>query len=370
MTGAKDDNEADDHMQKLLRKIDDGSGTLSKSQVKKIASKLNEKLTSFLGFRHEKLDNAFDEMDPDAEGNISCESFLQWHNRWHPETPNQVEELVRHLFSELDIKKTGFLDRSGVGSLIVQLIERRNEASGMISLAGHKVFDVIEREGGDLIGVFAAIDVAHTGKVSVQDILRFFRKKGSGGTIELAESSRDILVESSSEEEHHEMGKRGTGMSHWDPMDLETNEARLKEHKRRLEIPISFDLGILFEGVNDHELPERLLATLRVERFDLGKVPKAASGLDNWRTKDGLTMIEMRKKITKQISKQLAKKTSFLTKDDRIISAMTTKANKPESPTLPSDANIQIPPKHTTKYHQIPPKESATFLPPEASFST
>eukprot|EP00941_MAST-03F_sp_MAST-3F-sp1_P002188 g2188.t1 len=64
---------------------EDHSGTLTKNEVGKLAKQMGENLTTL--FSHEKLDEAFAEMDPNKDGEVTIEEFIAWHHRTHPTEP-------------------------------------------------------------------------------------------------------------------------------------------------------------------------------------------------------------------------------------------------------------------------------------------
>ena len=82
----------------------DGSGALDKQEVAKLAAELGEKLTSVFGSK--KLDEAFAEMDPENDGEVSFEKFTGW---WTKQ--NQGSERKKELARDLVFKRDAFWAR-------------------------------------------------------------------------------------------------------------------------------------------------------------------------------------------------------------------------------------------------------------------
>ena len=75
-----------DRVRELFDQLDaDGSNSLDKREVRKLAALLGEKLTSFMGLRTKKLDAAFAEMDVRKAGAVTFEEFRTWWVKTHPE---------------------------------------------------------------------------------------------------------------------------------------------------------------------------------------------------------------------------------------------------------------------------------------------
>ena len=54
----------------------DGSGLLDKQEVKRLTTRMGEKLTTL--FNHKKLDDAFAQMDKDNSGGVGVDEFVAW----------------------------------------------------------------------------------------------------------------------------------------------------------------------------------------------------------------------------------------------------------------------------------------------------
>jgi hypothetical protein len=86
----------------LFRRADvDGSGYLSKSEVKALCKTLGHNLSSWSPFSR-KLARAFKSMDVDHDGRVSAEEFLRWHVREHPEEHRRSAEAAAALERKQD----------------------------------------------------------------------------------------------------------------------------------------------------------------------------------------------------------------------------------------------------------------------------
>ena len=92
-------------LREMFDRLDtDGSGALDKKEVGKLAAELGEKLTSVFGSK--KLDEAFAEMDPENDGEVSFEKFTGW---WTKQ--NQGSERKKELARDLVFKRDAFWAR-------------------------------------------------------------------------------------------------------------------------------------------------------------------------------------------------------------------------------------------------------------------
>ena len=143
----KETVETEEKIKELFNEMDkDHSNDLTKKEVRELAKKMGDKLTTL--FSHKKLDEAFAEMDPNNDGRVTLEEFINWHHRTHPTEPRHVYEQADFLFKQMDKDKSGKLDKDEIREL---LNLTGNKISGMFGIkksygSEHKTFDEILRE--------------------------------------------------------------------------------------------------------------------------------------------------------------------------------------------------------------------------------
>eukprot|EP00941_MAST-03F_sp_MAST-3F-sp1_P003921 g3921.t1 len=114
----------EERVRMLFDDIDeDGSGELDKNEVRLLAEKMGEKMTSFLG-GSKKLDEAFNEMDPNGDGTVTFDEFLEWYKRTHPADPEDFEAQIKYLFEQIDEDGSGELDKEEVAVMAAKMGEK------------------------------------------------------------------------------------------------------------------------------------------------------------------------------------------------------------------------------------------------------
>eukprot|EP00941_MAST-03F_sp_MAST-3F-sp1_P002157 g2157.t1 len=139
----------------------DHSGYLDKSEVKLLAEKLGDKLAGFLS--HKKLDKAFAEMDPNGDGKVTLQEFINWYHRQHPIEPHHVYDKVRRLFDEIDTDKSGYLEKSEVRKLLSEAGDRLTRRFSFKVSYG--------REGKSFDKAFGEMDHDGDGKINFAEFL-------------------------------------------------------------------------------------------------------------------------------------------------------------------------------------------------------
>ena len=136
--------EDDSEFREIFHRVDvDGSGTVDKVELEEVADELGERLSSVFSSR--QLDEAFEEMSPDEDGEVSFASFRHWwlrrrQEREEPEISfgafsvwywNRIaaeqeaeESRIRDLFQRIDADGSGQLDKSEVERLAAELGEK------------------------------------------------------------------------------------------------------------------------------------------------------------------------------------------------------------------------------------------------------
>lgn len=127
----------------LFNKIDaDGSGVLDKQEVAALAAELGAKLTGTFNKSSADLDEAFAEMDPDGDEEVTLQEFKawwyqkndppvvefkvfeEWYARRMHEKRQQDEVRVRQTFDRIDADGSGALDKQEVAKLSHELGEK------------------------------------------------------------------------------------------------------------------------------------------------------------------------------------------------------------------------------------------------------
>ena len=127
----------------LFKRIDaDGSGLLDKREVAALAADLGEKLTGTYSKTSAGLDEAFAEMDPDGDEEVSLDEFRSWWSQkkdppviefktfeeWYwrrMKLQKEQEEVhIRKLFDKIDADGSGALDKQEVAVLTEELGEK------------------------------------------------------------------------------------------------------------------------------------------------------------------------------------------------------------------------------------------------------
>ena len=170
----------------------DGSGALDKQEVAKLAAELGEKLASVFGSK--KLDEAFAEMDPDNDGEVSFEEFTGWWKEKHDpplvsqpafdqvyhdlvdERAAKEKRKIREMFDRLDTDGSGALDKKEVGKLAAELGEK------LTSVFGSKKLDE----------AFAEMDPENDGEVSFEKFTGWWTKQNQGSERK-KELARDLV---------------------------------------------------------------------------------------------------------------------------------------------------------------------------------
>eukprot|EP00941_MAST-03F_sp_MAST-3F-sp1_P002536 g2536.t1 len=104
-------------------------GTLTKVEVKVLAGKMGEKLTTLLS--HKKLDKAFAQMDSNKDGRVEIDEFIRWHHCEHPTKPAHLFAQIKRRFNELDVDGVGTLSKKDVLTLMKRT---GNKISGFFNL--------------------------------------------------------------------------------------------------------------------------------------------------------------------------------------------------------------------------------------------
>ena len=147
----------------LFNKIDvDGGGSLDQKEVAALAAELGEKLTGF-GKSSADLDEAFAEMDPDGDEEVSLEEFRVWwvqkkeppvveykpFEAWYwkrmEDEKEREEKHIRTLFEKIDADGGGSLDRKEVAMLSKELGD--NLASAFSKKKSAEAFAEMDPDG-------------------------------------------------------------------------------------------------------------------------------------------------------------------------------------------------------------------------------
>jgi Ca2+-binding EF-hand superfamily protein len=157
---AKDTRPTQVRARELFDVIDeDGSGTLSKDEVAKLMEQMGSRITSMMGGT-KKLDEAFAEMDPNADGTVTFDEFLVWYKRSHPETLEDMNAQVRFYFDLFDEDGSGTLDKAEVGKVMSKL--------------GIKKGGVFFGRNKKLDNAFAEMDPNGDGSVTYEEFLDWY----------------------------------------------------------------------------------------------------------------------------------------------------------------------------------------------------
>eukprot|EP00944_MAST-04C_sp_MAST-4C-sp1_P014266 g14266.t1 len=144
----------------LFNQIDeDHSGTLTKKEVGKLAKQMGDKLTTM--FSHKKLDVAFTEMEPNDDGKVTIEEFIEWHHRNHPTEPKHLYAQLLHLFNVIDVLHKDALNRKDVSKLLKLA---GNQLTGKYKLKKTKSIDDACQE----------MDKTGTGSVSHEEFVLWY----------------------------------------------------------------------------------------------------------------------------------------------------------------------------------------------------
>ncbi len=121
----KDQRETAAFIKEIFNSIDeDGSGELDKREVGVLLEELGEKVHGHFGHGSKKLNQAFKEMDPSGDGAVDYIEFLAWYKRRHPQSVDDVMEMNRWMFQQLDEDGSGELDKSEVAKLAAMMGEK------------------------------------------------------------------------------------------------------------------------------------------------------------------------------------------------------------------------------------------------------
>jgi Ca2+-binding EF-hand superfamily protein len=139
--------EKETRLGELFERIDaDGSGALDKQEVVALAAELGTKLTGAFSKSSVELEEAFAEMDPDGDEEVTLDEFRSWwHQKQDPpavefkvfdewywrrmqEQKEQEEVRIRQVFERVDVDGSGALDKKEVAALSHELGEKLSSA--------------------------------------------------------------------------------------------------------------------------------------------------------------------------------------------------------------------------------------------------
>lgn len=182
--------EDDTELREVFKRVDtDGGGTLDKEELAEVFDDLGQSLTSVFG--SSKLDAAFADMMPDADGEVSYENFKHWwlKSRKKSESPEitfvafetwywqrisaeqtQQEARLVELFKQIDADGSGALDKSEVVALAAEL--------------GTKLTGTFSKSSADMEEAFAEMDPDGDEEVTLDEFRSWWHQKKEPPVVE------------------------------------------------------------------------------------------------------------------------------------------------------------------------------------------
>eukprot|EP00941_MAST-03F_sp_MAST-3F-sp1_P004423 g4423.t1 len=260
----------------LFDKIDtNNSGTLEKKEIKVLAAKMGDKLTSFLS--HKKLDEAFNDMDPNGDGSVSFEEFIGWYHRQHPVEPHHVHAKAKHIFDRLDECKTGFISKEETRQLLDEMGMKGYKQKGVLRVPYYgRASLTFER-------AFNEIDPGKSGIASFLQILQWICKMNNLPIVNEVDDLADIMAEEDAVESprhnSNDVGNEYPGHGGNENYPTSSPKSNLRENNR-LQNLVSEDaaevaVSSLFESPRRSDLsPVRLEVNEFSEEWNHSSVQK------------------------------------------------------------------------------------------------